>query len=273
MATTRLIQRLREHDWLAVLVELAVVVLGILIALQVSNWNQARIDRTRAHDYTARIHGELLTDRQNMDVTLAFWAKASDYGREAIAHGETGALVDGSPWKTVLAYYQASQTFPFVGTDSAFTEMRGAGDLGLIADPRLRARIASYYSPSGIGGQSIIHEQDPEYRRQVRGLTPWSVQEYIWDHCFSGSGFFTEQFVDCPSPISDQEATAILSRYQQDPTLLDHLRFWMSQLRISSLVLVNDRREASNLAAAVGREAGLPANSSHSAATSSSGRP
>lgn len=259
MLAKRVTARLREHDWLAVIIELLVVVLGILIALQVNNWNQARLDHARAHDYYARIHGELLTDRGNMGVTLDFWTRVSNYGNQAIANGESGALAQGSAWKTVLAYYQASQTFPFVETDSAYAEMRSAGDLGLVADAGLRTRLESYYSLSGVGGQSIIHEQDPEYRRQVRGLTPWSVQQYIWSHCFRETSYLTQAFVDCASPISDAEASAVLAGYRQAPSLLEHLRYWMSQLRISSLVLENARREATDLAADVARQGNLPA--------------
>jgi hypothetical protein len=257
MVATRLMTRLREHDWLAVVIELLVVVLGILIALQVSNWNQARLDRARAHDYYARIHAELSTDLKTMDVTLAFWTRVSGYGQQAIAHGETGALVDRSNWKTVLAYYQASQTFPFVETSSAYTEMRTAGELGLIADQTLRTQLEGYYSLSGVGGQSIIHEQAPVYRQQVRGLTPWPVQQYIWSHCFRESSFLAQEFVDCPSPISERDAATILARYEQSPTLLGNLRYWMSQLGVSSLVLVNDRREANGLANEVARQGKL----------------
>jgi len=260
MRASRLIARLREHDWLAVAIELVVVVVGILIALQVSNWNQGRLDRARAQGDYARIHSELLTDGENIDTTLAFWAKVSEYGRAAIAYGESATLVEGSAWKTVLAYYQASQTFPFVQTDSAYTEMRSAGDLGLIADQRLRAQLENYYSLSGVGGQSIIHEQDPAYRKQIRGMTPWPVQQYIWSHCFTESSYLTQQFVDCASPIGESEAAAILASYKQSPTLLDNLRFWMSQLGISSLVLANDLRDATQLATVVARQGNIPVN-------------
>ena len=35
-------QRLRQHDWLGVVVELFVVVIGVFLGLQASNWNDAR---------------------------------------------------------------------------------------------------------------------------------------------------------------------------------------------------------------------------------------
>lgn len=251
MNVAKLGMRLRTYDWVAAAVELVIVVVGILIALEVSNWNQNRQELARADGYYRRIHADLSTDEKNFGTTLAYWDRVSAYGRGAIAYGEQGKLVDGSTWKTVLAYYQASQTLPFVPSDASFTEMRSAGELGLIADERLRARLEDYYSLSGIGGESIIRQQDPAYRKQVRGLTPWSVQQYIWDRCYRESSYADQGFVDCPSPISQPEALAILSNFKTAPFLLDNLRTWMSTLRISEIVLNNVHRDAQQLAAQV----------------------
>ena len=251
MNVSKLGMRLRTYDWTAAFIELVIVVVGILIALEVSNWNQNRQDQARADGYYRRIHADLSTDGKSFGTTLAYWGRVSGYGRGAIAYGESGQLVDGSAWKTVLAYYQASQTLPFVPSDASFTEMRSAGELGLIADERLRGRLEDYYSMSGIGGESIIRQQDPAYRKQVRGLTPWPVQQYIWDRCYRESSYAEQGFVDCPSPIGESEALAILSNFKTAPLLLDNLRTWMSTLRISEIVLNNNRREAQQLATQV----------------------
>ncbi|HEX5960845.1 MAG TPA: hypothetical protein VFY97_06320 [Rhodanobacteraceae bacterium] len=253
MNVSKVGMRLRTYDWTAAFIELVIVVVGILIALEVNNWNQDRQDQARADGYYRRIHADLSTDGKSFGTTLAYWGRVSAYGRGAIAYGESGQLVDGSAWKTVLAYYQASQTLPFVPSDASFTEMRSAGELGLIADERLRGRLEDYYSMSGIGGESIIRQQDPAYRKQVRGLTPWSVQQYIWDRCYRERSYADQGFVVCPSPISEPEALAILSTFKAAPSLLDNLRTWMSTLRISQIVLDNNRREAQRLAAEVER--------------------
>src|SRR6185312_12002303 len=151
MRTSKLAARLREHDWLAAAIELVIVVVGILIALQVSNWNQDRVDHARAQQYYRRLHADLLVDRRNMDLTQAFWGKVGSYGNAAIANGETGKLVDGSEWKTVLAWYQGSQILPFELSDTTYNEMRSGGDLALIADENLSKQLADYYRLSGTG--------------------------------------------------------------------------------------------------------------------------
>src|SRR4051794_25562842 len=145
MRPARLAQRLRDHDWTAAVIELVIVIAGILIALQVSNWNQDRLDRARGDVYLHRIHADLRSDLANMVSTRVFWKQVTDYQAAAIAHHERGQLVHGSQWKTLLAYYQASQLRPFELEDTSFAEMRDAGDLGLIPDERLRVGLAKYY--------------------------------------------------------------------------------------------------------------------------------
>jgi len=249
MPATKLIKRLRDHDWLAALIEFVIVVAGILLALQVSNWNQERQDRDRGARYAQRLQTELTSDTAAMDEAVQFWQQVSAYGQSAMAHSESGALADNDAWKTVLAYYQAGQLFPFELEDTAFREMRDTGGLALIADESLRKRIADYYRMNGSGLRGDILHHRPEYREQIRGLTPWHVQEYIWAQCFQQEHGVSQKLLDCPSPMSESEATALLATYRKSDTLLPNLRIWMSTLRISQIIVAGMRGDALALAA------------------------
>ena len=252
MSLFKLSARLRAYDWGAAVIELVIVIVGILIALQVSNWNQDRVDRVRADSYYRRIQAELVADRESIDVVRNFWSTVSDYGSAAISHSENGTLVDGSNWKTLLAYYQASQLMPFELEDTTFLEMRDSGDLELIADERLRKRLADYYRLTGTGMIANILRHDPVYRVQIRGLTPSVVQEYIWKHCFRQLGGTNQELIDCPSPIREDVAATIIERYRSTDQLLQNLRYWGSSLAVSAIVLDGARKDAVSLADAVG---------------------
>ncbi len=248
MALRKLGQRLREHDWFAALLELTIVIAGILIALQVSNWNQDRHDRTRADNYLRRLHTSLLGDRESMDATLGYWRQVSEYGRGAMAHAESGQRVHDSNWKTVLAYYQASQLMPFELDETTFVEMRSTGDLTQVGDELLRTRLAAYYSiTSGGSIRANVLRHDPEYRRQIRGLTPWPVQEYIWSRCFRQLEGIRQELLDCPAPITETAAADLLDTFRTSPTLVQQLRFWMSTLRVSELAIGDTRKRVDAL--------------------------
>lgn len=249
MSLAKLSARLRVHDWTAATIELLIVVAGILIALQVSNWNEERRDRARADGYYRRLQEGLVSDARSMDATVAFWRQVSSYGRDAMAHLERGQRVGDSNWKTVLASYQASQMMPFELEDTTFVEMRDNGDLRLIADEDLRKRVAEYFRLTATGTtRARILSHDPEYRRQIRGLTPWHVQQYIWDKCFRQLGGVRQELIDCPAPISEEESAVLLDVYRNEPGLLSNLRFWVATLRVSELVINGTRTDANRLA-------------------------
>jgi hypothetical protein len=246
MGLLRFVARLRRHDWTAAAIELAIVVLGILIALQVSNWNQDRLDRARGEAYARRIHAELVADRSGSEGALAFWNAVSAYGRQAMAYAEDGTLAEGSRWRTVLAFYQASQIRTFKLEDTTFAEMRAAGDLSLIADESLRTRLAQYYRLTSTDESTQVLRHDPEYRRRVRGLTPWAVQEYIWEHCWRQTDL-SQELIDCPAPIGEEASAALLADYTASPELLRELRYWMATLRVSGVIVGVARERAGEL--------------------------
>ena len=62
----RIAQRIRDHDWISAGIEL-VMIAGILIALQVSNWNQDRQDARRGQEYLQRLRSDIASDRKAND--------------------------------------------------------------------------------------------------------------------------------------------------------------------------------------------------------------
>lgn len=251
MPATRFLHRLRNHDWTGALIELVIVIAGILIALQVSNWNQERTDRERGERFALRLGAELASDQRGMDEALAFWRKVGAYGEAAMAHAEQGTLVEGSRWKTVLAYYQASQLYPFELEDTTFLEMRDGGGLALLGDESLRKRVADYYRMGGAGLRANILYHRPAYREEIRGLTPWQVQEYIWARCFHQGKGASQELLDCASPLSDDEAQRLLDACRASPTLLPRLREWMSVMQISAIVVQGMKDDSVELARAL----------------------
>ena len=45
MILRRLTENLRAQNWTAITIEFAIVVIGVFVGTQVSNWNQARLEK------------------------------------------------------------------------------------------------------------------------------------------------------------------------------------------------------------------------------------
>jgi hypothetical protein len=254
MRLRRIIAHLKEQNWIAVVLDFVIVVIGVFVGLQVNNWNEARHDAVRGDEYLERIHSDLQADVAALDRRADFWDDVADYGAAALDFAENGKLRNGSAWQTLLAFYQASQIWPYTTSDGTYQELIAAGDLGLVSDPDLRDSLADYYVT---GSRRLARRVEviPAYREEIRGLTPMHVQRQIWAHCHRFLSEDRQLLVDCEAPITEVEAQAILASYLRSPKVKTGLRFWMTDLSATSNLARLNKLEAERLDARVAEEA------------------
>ena len=70
MILRRVVQRLKQQEWTAVVIEIAIVVLGVFIGIQVSNWNDDRKEQALEVVYLDRIAGDVRSDVAEIDEIL-----------------------------------------------------------------------------------------------------------------------------------------------------------------------------------------------------------
>lgn len=252
MIYKRVFDHLRRQDWAAVAIEFLIVVAGVFLGMQVSNWNEARAEDARATAYLTRIHDDLMADVAAIDRSIAFVEQASAYADSALAYAEDAQLAEGSAWRTVLAFYQAGQWYPNLVADATYREMSYAGDLRLINDQQLSAALGAYYAGRAQSAEQL-YNQLPAYRETIRSLTPHSVQRYIWANCYSQDSITDQRMIDCPAPISEQQAHALLRQFMAEPQPLRQLRFWTTQMGIQNSASTSERAAAADLTARVAR--------------------
>ncbi|MBK7904375.1 MAG: hypothetical protein IPJ97_16625 [Proteobacteria bacterium] len=253
MILRRVIAHFRKQEWTAIGIDLVIVVVGVFIGIQVSNWNTARTDAARADGYLERLRDDLLTDVSELEARRIYWRSVAVYGATAAAFAESGALVDGSKWKTMLAFFQASQIWRFAPSEVAFRELTGAGELGLIRNARLRAELSQYYNDIDTRRRVGVYQFIPPYRESVRGATPMPVARHIIEHCHS-QGPLNQRLLDCDAPIDEETAGAILDGYLARPGLVDQLRYWVTSLELVDQSALFDSRAAQDLAEEIARE-------------------
>ncbi|WP_173196099.1 hypothetical protein [Parvularcula mediterranea] len=56
----------RNQDWFTVFIETCIVVVGLLIGLQINNWNEARSDHAKADAFSERLLGDVMIARSQL---------------------------------------------------------------------------------------------------------------------------------------------------------------------------------------------------------------
>jgi hypothetical protein len=252
MLLRRVIEHFRQQQWTAIGIDFVIVVLGVFIGIQVANWNEARVDRQRAEAYLERIEADLETDLRNFRDRIAFWGVVSDYGRAGLAYAESGDARGASQWRLLLSFFQASQVAEYYTTSATWDELKSAGELHLIADVELRNALASYYT---FAGNPVLVER-PAYRTHVREIIPLYIQDYIWANCFRTTPTLEQTLIDCPAPVNEARAAAVVNAIRSNRALMGELRYWMSTMTVATNIGQDHEENATQLSRAVATELG-----------------
>ncbi len=70
MLLRRVIEHVKAQNWTAVALDFLIVVVGVFIGIQVSNWNAARGERAKEYGYLLRLHEDLQQSIETIDRTI-----------------------------------------------------------------------------------------------------------------------------------------------------------------------------------------------------------
>lgn len=101
MLLRRVIEHVRKQEWTAIWIDLAIVVVGVFIGIQVANWNEARADRAAYEAALGRLAAEIDTNLANLDTfdveiqgSLATASKALTVLQSCVDSDESRRTVD-----------------------------------------------------------------------------------------------------------------------------------------------------------------------------------
>ena len=238
MILNRMADGMRRRDWPAVVVEIAIVIVGILIALQLDNWNQNRKDAAQADVWRAAIIEDLRSTQRNFEWRIAYYEQALTFAEATLpALQSREPLSAEQGWPIVLGAFQAGQIMPFRVSGPTYREVQAAGGLGLIGSRAALTKLANYYEVVA-NDVEVISGGSPPYRDMIREKMPWPLQRYIWgSNCQNQTlsevdGGFVFTLEHCAKPDLDEEIVTAVERFRSDPELQDKLRGRMSQLTI-----------------------------------------
>ena len=130
--------------------EIVLVVIGILIALQINNWNNYNLDRISEKDYLTRISNDLISDTLNFSWTIkSLKNKQESLGSLLeLINKEQIITVDST---TVLRYLMSGTNLSIAHpgiANGTFEELKNTGAMKHFRSTLLRSAINDYYFKS-----------------------------------------------------------------------------------------------------------------------------
>jgi hypothetical protein len=232
--------------------EIVLVVIGILIALQINNWNETRKERVKESAYLDRLKADITIDSRLLYLNEAFYKDVFEYGNQALQYVEGEKIASVSNWDILVSFFHASQIWPIITTSSTFEELKSSGELSLIKNIELR-NILSFYHGGGMQRYNQTMGINPPYRKMVRGLIPSKIQNFMWDNCHVTDGDI-QILKKCDPFIEDAKAIEVLKSLSDNVTLIEELRFYMSSIKVGMATVLEQQRLCQNMLTEIEKE-------------------
>ena len=127
--------------------EIVLVVVGILLALAINNWNQSRVNAEKQIDYLIGIRADLEKQVESLNASNQYYNLVIGKGESILEDFSLfGKLSEIDSLNSKLSNLMYTRKYPEIST--TFNELNSTGQLNLITKKSLRSQIIKYYQNS-----------------------------------------------------------------------------------------------------------------------------
>jgi len=229
MILRRVTAHLQRHEWTAVVIELAVVVIGVFIGLQASNWNEERETEGKAARFAESLKADMRAEAWGYEYQIHYYGNVLSNAEQAL-----DALTGKTPLSDealLISAFRATQYNENIRRRATYDELTSTGAIGLIRDPVLRETAMRLYNTNNFN--NIVQEgRSSQYRMAFRMAVLNDAQRSLEKMCgdrVAVVGDYKTNFTDainypCSTGLPADTIAASAATLRNDPKLVPLLR-------------------------------------------------
>ena len=234
MLLRRVIEHVKSQSWVAIGIDLVIVVVGVFIGIQVSNWNGDIENRRVAAGYVERLKVDLQLEIDFLNRGRDYIAVTRNYSALAL---DAYASEDRDPGIDFLVdLYQASQSINLILERGTYDELLATGRIIHIRNEKLRSIFSNHYGR--FAGRNATFVDRSDYRQLLRQNMAHTVQAAVRTNCGDVFGQTEENVSYLTLPAScdvelnlpDELVTTEVRLLLQNDAVRKELRFHLSVL-------------------------------------------
>lgn len=180
MILRRVIKHLRDQEWTAIAIDFVIVVIGVVVGIQVANWNAELQSQRRAEVFSQRLTEDLRNEAWLYQFLIEYYDDVLHNAEQAIAFLSSDSDISNEQF--LINAYRATQYSYSDRIRETYDELISTGEIGLISDNTLRETAASIYNTPMF---DLIMDagKDSEFRRIFRSNVPIEIQRVLLNEC------------------------------------------------------------------------------------------
>ena len=224
-------QHVKDQNWFAVGVDFVIVVIGVYIGIQVSNWNEERIEVQRGEYFSNRLLEDMQLELSIFEGEAEYYSTVYDYAKRAIELVDVDDPAFDNEF--VVSAYNASQYFYGEPARATYDELIATGNLYLLENENLRSAALFLYN-STVRLRLSTYVLESAYRERVRRAMPYDVQNAVREQCGDVidelTGFSSGIPADCRIDLDQGRIAAAAATLRNNTELRSDLAFFLSSL-------------------------------------------
>jgi hypothetical protein len=227
MTLRRLAQNLKQQNWTAIWIEFVLLVAGVFLGIQVSNWNEERTEARLGRDYVNRLIRDLDEDQTAIRAQSAYY---SEVLKSVQITDELLRAADPVPRALVVNAYRATEITYIPTVRATWDQIVSSGHLGLMPVDAVESGLSQYYA-FDTALDLYRTGLDSAYRQTVRRIIPMTIQVAIRAGCSDvrdkrGNVVGFEE--ECKLDGDPAELEAVAAALRRDPAVVADLRYQYS---------------------------------------------
>ena len=146
MLLQRIANYIRNHDWFAVVVEIFVILIGLMLALQVDRWRDGREELRLEGAYIDRLINDIAADVPDIEYAIELQTMRLGLVHLLIEAARNPDVALEQPTRFLGAVDQAAYTYTPALTNHTFENLRTTGDMRLIRSEGVKEVLFEYYN-------------------------------------------------------------------------------------------------------------------------------
>lgn len=231
-----------KQKWPEYLLEMFVIIVSILGAFMLENWNTEKQERNIEKQYLNRFYDELILQKHLMDSTVQFYSDNIKIAESILSKYQLSQnlkQIDSLNLKLGLLMW--SSQFPNI--NSAYNDISSSGQMRLISNNNVREKIVEYYESNEASYSNVLQNYTLVFYPQIFPVLKSTVyidlKEFKVDSTLTNSD---ELFLKHMNFINTK-----LSNQQNELDLINSVSLLLAMTNNNKQMVINARNECQRL--------------------------